>query len=66
MIQPVDDETEGGDETPGSSRPSLLTALILLFLIIAMLATLAWPAIRQVVRDYAPRPTPTSPFLREA
>jgi hypothetical protein len=66
MTQPVDDETEDWDETPGSSRPSLLTALILLFLIIALLATLAWPAIRQVVRDFVPRPTPTSPFLREA
>jgi hypothetical protein len=66
MNQPLDDDIEDEDETPGSSRPTLLTTLILLFLIIAMLATLAWPVIRQVVRDYVPRPTPTSPFLREA
>lgn len=67
MTQPFDDDLpDDPAEGPGSHRPTLLTGLILLFLIISMLATLVWPIIQRVITDRVPRPTPTSPFLREA
>ena len=53
-------------EAEEKSRPSIVTAFILLILVLSLLTSLLWPLIRRsVVRPTLP-PTPTSPFLQEA
>jgi hypothetical protein len=66
MTQPIDDSSDTFYEAPESNRPGILTVIILLFLLLAMLASLLWPLLQVPIIRQRFQPTPTSPFLQEA
>ncbi|GIK44082.1 MAG: hypothetical protein BroJett011_79150 [Chloroflexota bacterium] len=51
------------DDEPQSRKPSLVTVLITMLLILAILSTLIWPLMQYRRR---PLPTPTPGILQEA
>lgn len=53
------------DEHTENNRPSLVTILISVLILLALLATLIFPLLRSNSWQ-VPRPTPTPSFLREA
>jgi len=57
----ANDDIVGDD---GHSRPGLLTNLIIILLILAMLATIAWPLFVYGLPSQ-PTPTPRPAFLQE-
>jgi|GEM_PF-2866104 len=66
MTQSIDEPSDILDETSESDRPSFLTLLILLLLIIALLTSLIWPLLRLSIMRHNLPPTPTPLYLQEA
>ena len=60
------DNLNNDDEATGEDKLSLGAALLLVVLIAAMLVSLVWPIVWQLLHHYQALPTPTPPFLQEA
>jgi hypothetical protein len=63
FIEPPDNPI---DEEENDNKLSLGAMLLLLLLIAAMLTSLAWPIVWQIIYHYNAPPTPTPLYLQEA
>jgi hypothetical protein len=64
-VEPSDHLSED-DAATGEDKLSLGAALLLVMLIAAMLVSLVWPIVWQLLHHYQALPTPPPPFFPEA